>query len=110
MNDWLLPVCGYIYFLRDECFDSGRRCVSAALLLLVLFFQVNVRAPFIMAQECAKRMIARGQGGKIVSTSSTASLFALHDHAAYCTSKAAINGLNKVRRSYRSLNGSCRGI
>ncbi|CAM9670388.1 unnamed protein product [Ectocarpus fasciculatus] len=57
---------------------------------------VNVRAPFIMAKECAKRMIARGQGGKIVSVSSTASLFALHDHAAYCTSKAAIQGLTKV--------------
>ncbi|CAM9306392.1 unnamed protein product [Ectocarpus sp. 6 AP-2014] len=57
---------------------------------------VNVRAPFIMSQECAKRMIARGKGGKIVSVSSTASLFALHDHAAYCTSKAAINGLTQV--------------
>lgn len=50
-----------------------------------------------MSQECAKRMIARGEGGKIVSTSSTASLFALHDHAAYCTSKAAVNGLTHVR-------------
>ncbi|CAM9183380.1 unnamed protein product [Hapterophycus canaliculatus] len=57
---------------------------------------VNVRAAFIMGQECAKRMIARGEGGKIVSVSSTASLFALHDHAAYCTSKAAINGLTQV--------------
>ena len=63
------------------------------------FLQVNVRAPFIMAQECAKRMIARGKGGKIVSTSSTASLFALHDHAAYCTSKAAINGLTQVNQT-----------
>lgn len=49
-----------------------------------------------MGQECAKRMIKRGKGGKIVSTSSTASIFALHDHAAYCTSKAAINGLTRV--------------
>lgn len=62
-----------------------------------MVLQVNVRAPFIMGQECAKRMIARGKGGKIVSTASTASLFALHDHAAYCTSKAAINGLTRVR-------------
>ncbi|CAM9226933.1 unnamed protein product [Sphacelaria rigidula] len=57
---------------------------------------VNVRAPFIMAKECARRMIARGKGGKIISTASTASLFALHDHAPYCTSKAAINGLTRV--------------
>ncbi|CAN0180681.1 unnamed protein product [Scytosiphon promiscuus] len=57
---------------------------------------VNVRAPFILAQECAKKMIERGEGGKIVSVSSTASLFALHDHGAYCTTKAAINGLTKV--------------
>lgn len=49
-----------------------------------------------MAKECARRMIARGKGGKIVSTASTASIFALHDHAPYCTSKAAINGLTKV--------------
>lgn len=77
-------------------------------------FQVNVRAPFIMAKECAKRMIARGQGGKIVSTSSTASLFALHDHAAYCTSKAAIQGLTKVRIAFFALQsvpgmGECHG-
>lgn len=58
---------------------------------------MNVRAPFILAQECAKKMIERGEGGKIVSVSSTASVFALHDHGAYCTSKAAINGLTKVR-------------
>lgn len=51
-----------------------------------------------MGQECAKRMIARGEGGKIVSVSSTASLFALHDHAAYCASKAAINGLTQVKK------------
>lgn len=67
--------------------------------LSFVFFQVNVRAPFIMSKECAKRMIARGTGGKIVSTSSTASLFALHDHAAYCTSKAAIQGLTQVTTS-----------
>lgn len=57
---------------------------------------VNVRAPFILSQECAKRMIKRGEGGKIVNVSSTAALFALHDHASYCTSKAAIQGLTKV--------------
>lgn len=60
--------------------------------------QVNVRAPFVMGQECAKRMIARGKGGKIVNTSSTASVFALHEHASYVTSKAAINGLTRVRQ------------
>lgn len=73
--------------------------------VIVAFFecldQVNVRAPFIMAKECARRMIARGKGGKIVSTASTASVFALHDHAPYCTSKAAVNGLTRVRSSVR---------
>lgn len=49
-----------------------------------------------MAKECARRMIERGEGGKIVSTASTAAVFALHDHAPYCTSKAAINGLTRV--------------
>lgn len=61
------------------------------------YLQVNVRAPFILSQECARRMIKRGKGGKIVTVSSTASKFALHDHAAYCTSKFAVNGLNSVR-------------
>ena len=56
---------------------------------------VNVRAPFLMTQECAKRMIARGKGGKIVNTSSTASVCALHEHTSYCTSKAAISGLTR---------------
>lgn len=62
-----------------------------------------------MAQECAKRMIARGKGGKIVSVSSTASKFALHDHAAYCVSKHAIQGLTQVRVGWDATNNGGMG-
>ncbi|CAB1105395.1 unnamed protein product [Ectocarpus sp. CCAP 1310/34] len=79
-------------------FQRQNRNLHVRSLCVGRLVKVNVRAPFIMAQECAKRMIVRGKGGKIVNTSSTASRFALHDHAAYCTSKAAINGLTNVSR------------
>eukprot|EP00904_Undaria_pinnatifida_P012535 jgi/Undpi1/8411/HiC_scaffold_25.g10879.m1 len=57
---------------------------------------VNVRAPCMLSQECARRMIKRGTGGKIVNISSMASHFAIHDHVAYSTSKNALNGLTKM--------------
>ncbi|MEO1089866.1 MAG: glucose 1-dehydrogenase [Pseudomonadota bacterium] len=55
---------------------------------------VNVRAPFALAQALAPAMIAQ-RWGKIVNVSSQTGVVALDDHAAYASSKGALNALTK---------------
>jgi len=57
---------------------------------------VNVRAPFLVTQAVARRMIADGGGGSIVNVSSTASRLARPGIAHYGASKAALNQLTAV--------------
>jgi NAD(P)-dependent dehydrogenase (short-subunit alcohol dehydrogenase family) len=56
---------------------------------------VNLKAPFFLAQFVAREMIKSG-GGSILNIASQASIIGLDRHAAYCSSKAAIVGLTKV--------------
>jgi 2-deoxy-D-gluconate 3-dehydrogenase len=56
---------------------------------------VNLRAPFLMAQALAPKMIEKG-AGKIINVSSQASEVALEKHAAYMSSKGGLNALTKV--------------
>ncbi|HEV8390465.1 MAG TPA: glucose 1-dehydrogenase [Dongiaceae bacterium] len=56
---------------------------------------VNLRAPFLLAQALAPRMIER-RAGKIINVSSQTSDVALMDHAAYMASKAGLNALTKT--------------
>jgi len=55
---------------------------------------VNVRAPFLLARAVAPGMIER-RSGKIINISSQTGVVALEDHAAYASSKAALNALTK---------------
>jgi L-xylulose reductase len=57
---------------------------------------VNTRAPMIVAQDYARDRIAAGKGGAIVNVSSVASFIGIPDHAAYCASKAGLDGLTRV--------------
>src|ERR1700759_5064025 len=57
---------------------------------------VNLRAVMIVSQVVAKQMIDRGVGGSVVNVSSMASFQALHNHAAYCASKAGLDQLTAV--------------
>jgi len=56
---------------------------------------VNLRAPFLLAQALAPKMIERG-AGKIINISSQTSEVALEKHAAYMSSKSGLNALTKV--------------
>ncbi len=56
---------------------------------------VNLRAPFLLAQALAPKMIAQGMG-KIINVSSQSGVVALADHAAYGASKGGLNMLTKV--------------
>lgn len=56
---------------------------------------VNLRAPFLIAQALAPKMIER-RAGKIVNISSQAGVIAIDQHAAYAASKGGLNMLTKV--------------
>ena len=57
--------------------------------------QVNLNGTFYVCQEVAKRMIARGKGGKMVLTASSGSKVIADQLGAYCASKAAVEMLMK---------------
>jgi 2-deoxy-D-gluconate 3-dehydrogenase len=56
---------------------------------------VNLRAPFLLAQTVAPRMIAQRRG-KVINISSLASVLAPVGHAAYSASKAGLNLLTQA--------------
>ena len=56
---------------------------------------VNLRAPFLLAQMLAPKMIEQ-RSGKIINLSSAASVAALDEHGSYCASKGGLNMLTKV--------------
>jgi NAD(P)-dependent dehydrogenase (short-subunit alcohol dehydrogenase family) len=57
---------------------------------------VNLRAPFLLTRAVGRRMIDRGQGGRIVNLSSSGAFRALNAPAVYAASKAAINALTRT--------------
>lgn len=61
-----------------------------------LLYAVNTRAPMIVAQEYARDIIRSGRKGAIVNVSSVAAFVGIPDHAAYCASKAGLDGLTRV--------------
>ncbi|KAB0677713.1 SDR family oxidoreductase [Aureimonas leprariae] len=61
-----------------------------------LLHAVNTRAPMIVAQEYARETLGRGAKGAIVNVSSVAAFVGIPDHAAYCASKAGLDGLTRV--------------
>ncbi|GGD10344.1 SDR family oxidoreductase [Aureimonas glaciei] len=68
--------------MQDESFDK----IQA----------VNVRATAIVSQVFARDLVRRGVSGAIVNVSSLSSFFGFPDHAAYCASKGAMDGLTRV--------------
>ena len=61
-----------------------------------LLHAVNTRAPMIVAQEFSRHLVAGGRKCAIVNVSSCASFVGIPDHAAYCASKAGLDGLTRV--------------
>lgn len=57
---------------------------------------VNVRGVYLCLREAVARMRSTGKGGRIINISSMASVHpAMHDAAAYCASKGAVNALTR---------------
>lgn len=61
-----------------------------------LLYAVNTRSPMIVAQEYARAIVAAGGKGAIVNVSSVSAFVGFRDHAAYCASKAGLDGLTRV--------------
>jgi NAD(P)-dependent dehydrogenase (short-subunit alcohol dehydrogenase family) len=57
---------------------------------------VNVRGTYLCLREAVKRMRAAGHGGRIINMSSIAAIHpSMHNSAAYCASKGAVNALTR---------------
>ncbi len=50
----------------------------------------DLRGPFLLARELARRMIARGKGGRIINIASIGSFRVIPGAAAYCIAKAGL--------------------
>ena len=61
-----------------------------------LTMAVNVRAALLVSQQCARSMIERAVKGAIVNVSSVSAQIGFPLHAAYCASKAGLDGLTRV--------------
>lgn len=57
---------------------------------------VNVRGAYFLALGAARRMVAAGKGGSIVTVSSQMGLVGGPDRAVYCASKHAVEGFTKA--------------
>jgi NAD(P)-dependent dehydrogenase (short-subunit alcohol dehydrogenase family) len=57
---------------------------------------VNVRGTFVAAQAAARRMVATGTGGAIVTVSSQMGHVGAAGRTVYCTTKHAVEGLTKA--------------
>ena len=57
---------------------------------------VNTRSALIASQIYARHRMAVGGGGSIVNVSSVSSTTGFVDHAAYCASKGALDGMSRV--------------
>jgi len=56
---------------------------------------VNLKGVFLVSQVVARHMVQRGEGGRIIATSSISSMVGGTQQAHYCASKAGINLLIK---------------
>jgi NAD(P)-dependent dehydrogenase (short-subunit alcohol dehydrogenase family) len=66
---------------------------------------VNAKAPIVIAQEYARDRIAAKKPGAIVNVSSDAAFVGVIDHAAYCASKAALDGVSRVMAAELGAHG-----
>ncbi len=96
MVKWVLDTCGRIdvlvcnagvcpfYDFLDLPEDAWDRTLD-----------VNLKGVFLVSQAVARHMVQRGDGGRIIATSSISSMVGGTKQAHYCASKAGINLLIK---------------
>jgi NAD(P)-dependent dehydrogenase (short-subunit alcohol dehydrogenase family) len=75
----------------------------------------NLRAPFLLSQEAGRRMIARGNGGRIINIASITASRVLPGSAPYCISKAGVAMMTQCfarewARYHINVNAICPGF
>ncbi|MGB3811028.1 MAG: SDR family NAD(P)-dependent oxidoreductase [Parvibaculum sp.] len=78
-------------------------------------FDTNVRGAFFMAQAVGNRMIARGEGGRIINIASIGAFTQLPGLTIYCMTKAAVAMMTKSlakewARKQINVNAMCPGF
>ena len=78
-------------------------------------FSVNVKGLLFMLQDCAKAMVIRGKGGKIINMASQAGRRGEALVATYCASKAAVISLTQsaglaLIKDHINVNGIAPGV
>ncbi|MBP0440347.1 SDR family NAD(P)-dependent oxidoreductase [Tianweitania sediminis] len=63
---------------------------------LTRVLDTNLRATFVISRECSKAMIERGQGGRIITTSSVLGPLGRANLHAYSASKSGLIGLTRA--------------
>lgn len=58
--------------------------------------EINLKGPLLLGQAVARQLVAAGRGGAIVNVTSTSARLAGATQAAYCASKAGLDGLTRV--------------
>jgi NAD(P)-dependent dehydrogenase (short-subunit alcohol dehydrogenase family) len=56
----------------------------------------DLRGIFVLTQAVAKKMVEKGEGGKVINVSSITAVIGMANMAAYCSSKAAVVQLTRV--------------
>lgn len=87
---------GPIGALVNSAASFGRAAlVETPLAMLDGFWALNARAPFLLTQAVARRMLARGGGDVVNVLDVGGALNPWRHHAAYCMSKAALASLTR---------------
>jgi NAD(P)-dependent dehydrogenase (short-subunit alcohol dehydrogenase family) len=63
---------------------------------LDFLLQLNIKATFLVAQQAARLMLARGHGGVIINMSSQMGHVGAPNRTVYCMTKHAVEGLSKA--------------
>ncbi|QHE84871.1 SDR family NAD(P)-dependent oxidoreductase [Hydrogenophaga sp. BPS33] len=79
--------------------DSGRTLLDIDVESWDLVHDVNLKAPLLLMQAAAKRMVAGGQGGRIVNVTSSSAFRAVMAYPGYASSKAALTQLTRTAAS-----------
>jgi NAD(P)-dependent dehydrogenase (short-subunit alcohol dehydrogenase family) len=56
----------------------------------------NLKDAFFAAQEAARHMVERGEGGRVINIASQAGVVGIEERSAYCASKGGVVLLTKV--------------
>jgi NAD(P)-dependent dehydrogenase (short-subunit alcohol dehydrogenase family) len=83
-------------FVNNAGTNRPQDCLEVDVETFDEVFNLNVRAAFFAAQAAARRMVALGQPGSIVTLSSQAGHVGLPKRAVYCATKFAVEGMTKV--------------